>query len=215
MSVHNSFCRKKPKHSKAQSTMPTSRDVRDKPWRPLFWLSYISRLQWNLPERNVKSLFCTQAVNDCTFHLVGTLNIHIYYFNYDYNRQLQSQQITSLSTFISGCVQTLESILNDRILAFSIVRWIPVTSIWRHVKLKLHHLNQYYAKLESIQDSANPHKEQKNYHQKFRVHLVYKKNYNAKCACLDVWLLCIRLYSFTIVQRNIYPSADRLAGTIF
>ena len=24
-------CRKKPKHSKAQSTMPTSRDVRDKP----------------------------------------------------------------------------------------------------------------------------------------------------------------------------------------
>jgi len=29
------FCRKKPKHSKAQSTMPTSRDVRDKPWRPL------------------------------------------------------------------------------------------------------------------------------------------------------------------------------------
>ena len=25
------FCRKKPKHSKAQSTMPTSRDVRDKP----------------------------------------------------------------------------------------------------------------------------------------------------------------------------------------
>ena len=29
------FCRKKPKHSKAQSTMPTSHDVRDKPWRPL------------------------------------------------------------------------------------------------------------------------------------------------------------------------------------
>jgi len=29
------FCHKKPKHSKAQSTMPTSRDVRDKPWRPL------------------------------------------------------------------------------------------------------------------------------------------------------------------------------------
>ena len=28
-------CRKKPKHSKAQSTMPTSSDVRDKPWRPL------------------------------------------------------------------------------------------------------------------------------------------------------------------------------------
>ena len=25
------LCRKKPKHSKAQSTMPTSRDVRDKP----------------------------------------------------------------------------------------------------------------------------------------------------------------------------------------
>jgi len=36
MGGHNEYqwklCRKKPKHSKAQSTMPTSRDVRDKPW---------------------------------------------------------------------------------------------------------------------------------------------------------------------------------------
>jgi len=30
-SVTDKLCRKKPKHSKAQSTMPASRDVRDKP----------------------------------------------------------------------------------------------------------------------------------------------------------------------------------------